>query len=502
LHNQAIHRLWALVCRLFPDRQILVRGNDQVRFITLTRNVQLTVTGAALALVAWLAVATGMIFALNRSIDARDARLDRQRIAYDKLVGDVAQYQTRIAEVARGLRDRQVSLLEMFEPGAGVDRAAQAGKPEDAAAREAVQRHMRRLDNELESITALSASLETNLGDVRRRLSAALTERDQVAAARAELWSRLQEAQRREKGETDRNLTLRQTLGETVHQLDNAVTDRDRAAGERDRHRARAAELERAAAEAQEQQQNLIYRLAERAADSIQDAERIVALTGMKLDALIGPRRHAAAAGAQGGPFLPVGQRDPVKEMQASLNQLDTQLDRWEALQKLLRAIPFAPPLDKFAFTSGFGMRADPFTQTQSMHQGLDLSAPRRTQIYAPAPGIVLFASRKDRYGKMIEIDHGMGMVTRYGHLDEITVKPGQRVGFREKIGLVGSTGRTSGAHLHYEVVVKGQPIDPMRFLEVGKHLYKETDDPKQTAASAAKKQPPQPGKRPAVANN
>lgn len=476
-----------------------MRANDQVHFVTLSRNAQLAMAAAGLVLLAWLATASSMIFALNHSIDARDARLDRQRIAYDKLVGDVAQYQNKIAQVTRDLRDRQASLLEMFEPGAGTAgiSAAQPTRPEEIATREAVQRHMRRLDNELDAITDLSASLESNLGDVRRRLSAALTERDQVAAARAELWQRLQDAQRREQGETDRNQTLRQTLGETVQQLDNATGDRDLAAAQRDAYRKRVAELERGIADAQEQQQNLVYRLTERAADSIQDAERIVALTGMKPESLIGALRQPIKS-SQGGPFLPVGRnKDPAQEMQTSLGQLDIQLDRWEALQKLLRVIPFAPPLDKYTTTSGFGTRADPFTQTQSMHQGLDLSAPRRTQVYAPAPGIVLFASRKDRYGKMIEIDHGMGLITRYGHLDDITVKPGQRVAFRDKIGLVGSTGRTSGAHLHYEVIVKGTPLDPQRFLDVGKYLFKDADDRLQSAAA---KKPA--AKRPAVARN
>ncbi|MGQ0675294.1 MAG: peptidoglycan DD-metalloendopeptidase family protein [Rhodospirillales bacterium] len=483
-----MHQLKALICRLFPDRQILVRANDQVRCVTLSRNVQLAAAAGVLALFGWLAVASGMIFALNQSIEARDARLDRQRIAYDKLVGDVAVYRGRMAQVTSALRERQASLLEMFEPGAGTAEpsSGRTARPEDAAAREAVQRHMRRLDGELDAITDLSASLEQNLGDVRRRLSAAITERDQVAAARAELWQRLQDAQRREKGETERNLTLRQTLTDTAQQLGRTAEDRDRAGAERDLYRKRVAELERGIADAQEQQQNLVYRLSERAADSIQDAERIVALTGIKPEWLIGAARQPAAK-SQGGPFLPVGRKDPGQEMQSAMGMLDLQLDRWEALQRALRAIPFAPPLDKFTQTSGFGTRVDPFTQTQSMHPGLDLSAPRRTQVYAPAPGVVLFASRKDRYGKLVEIDHGMGIVTRYGHLDEIIVKPGQRVGFRDKIGLVGSTGRTSGAHLHYEVTVKGKPLDPQRFVEVGRYLYKEVDAPAAKTAAAKK---------------
>jgi len=124
------------------------------------------------------------------------------------------------------------------------------------------------------------------------------------------------------------------------------------------------------------------------------------------------------------------------------------------------------------------------------MHQGMDLSAPKRTAVFVPAPGTVIFASRKDRYGKMIEVDHGMGIVTRYGHLDEILVKPGDKVGFRAKIGLVGNTGRTSGSHLHYEVVVKGKQLDPQRFMDVGKHLYKEVDvaDAKPAAGNKARR--------------
>lgn len=489
-------RLKALICRLFPDRQVLVRANDQVHFVTLSRATQLALTGVAAALIGWLAVATSLTLVLNNSLDGRDARIDRQRMAYDKLLGDVTNYQGKVAQVTRDLRERQASLLGMFQPGAGrSEGAVTSADLSGLATREAVQRHMQQLDVELAAITDLSMALEQNMGDVRRRLSAALADRDQVAAARAELWQRLQEAQRRERGETERNGALRDSLAGTMQQLDLTAGDRDRLAQERDGYRQRLTELERGVLEAQEQQQNLIYRLAERASDSIQDAERIVMLTGIKPEVILGPAKYKAPT-SQGGPFLPLNRGDRTKEMQAAIGMLDLQLDRWEGLQKLLRAIPFAPPLEKFTVTSTFGTRTDPFTQTPSMHQGLDLSAPRKTPIFAPAAGLVLFASRNDRYGKMIEIDHGMGVITRYGHLDEILVKPGQKVGFRDKIGLVGSTGRASGSHLHYEVMVKGQPSDPQRFLDVGKYLFKEVDGPTMKAAAKG------PVKRPAVARN
>lgn len=483
LLGATLHRLIGLVDGLFPDRQLFIRANDHVRFLALSRRSQLVLAGLGIFLIGWMAAATAFVIAMNRAVDSRDARLARQRVAYDKLVTDVAAYQDKVAQVTRSLRDRQAYLLGMFETGAGRDPAGDAAAADgntpagrDAAARAALQRQIRQLDGELESMTEMSVALEDNLADVRRRLAAAMAERDQVAMARAELWSRLQESQRREKGEAERNLTLRDTLNRTLQQLNLATDERDQIERERDFYRAKYKELERDIADSQEQQQNLVYRLAERAADSILEAERIVTLAGINPKAML-RTAHALPPSGQGGPFMPLDRVErPLEPLQSAIALLDLQLERWDGLQQLLRAMPFAPPLDAYSITSTFGPRTDPFTQSMSMHQGLDLSAPRRTVIYAPSPGTVVFASRKDRYGKMIEIDHGMGIVTRYGHLDEMLVKPGDKVGFRAKIGMVGSTGRTSGSHLHYEIVVKGKQYDPQKFLEVGKSLYKEID--------------------------
>lgn len=479
-----MHRISVLIDRLFPDRQIFVRANDHVRFVTLSQRTQIMIAGSSLLLAGWVVASSAMMLVFERKLDARDARIDRQRAAYEKLLGDVSVYQDKVAAVTQNLRNRQAYLLGLFEGGDG-ERGAQSDNEVDAAsaaagrqaeARAALQRHVRQLDGELEAMNEMSVALEGNLADVRQRLATAMAERDQVAAARAELWQRLQEAQRRERGEADRNGTLRDTLARTLQELNNANDQRDRAVQERDVYRERYKGLEAEVTEAQEQQQNLIYRLTERAADSVQEAERIVALAGIKVEHVAPGKRPVTAA--QGGPFVPVDRKErPMEPTQSALALLDLQLERWETLQRVLRAMPFAPPLEEYSVSSTFGSRVDPFTQTSSMHFGLDLRAPRKTPIHAPAPGIVLNAGRKDRYGKLIEIDHGMGIVTRYGHLEEIFVKPGDRISFRSKIGSVGNTGRTSGSHLHYEVVVNGKPLDPGKFLEVGKHLYKETED-------------------------
>ncbi len=469
-----LHRMRALVERLFPDRQLFVRANDHVNFLALSRRTQLIAAGVGLLAIGWMIAATAMLYGMSRGIDARDERLARQRVAYDKLVGDVAAYQDKVGEVTRSLRERQTRLLSMFEPGSGPNSAAE-GSAGSREARDALHSQIRQLDGELGAMNDMSVALENNLSDVRQRLAAAMAERDQVAIARAELLQRLQEAQRRERGEAERNATLRDTLGRTLQQLNQATNERDQLERERAFYRDRLRDMERDIAEGQETQQNLVYRLVERAADSIQEAERIVALTG--IDANVHVRSARAASINQGGPFLPLDRVErPLEPTQSAMALLDLQLERWEGLQNLLRAIPFAPPLDAYSVTSTFGTRSDPFTQAASMHQGIDMSAPRRTAIFVGAPGKVLFANRKDRYGRMVEIDHGMGIVTRYAHLDEILVKPGDKVGFRSKIGLVGSTGRTSGAHLHYEIVVKGKPMDPQRFMDVGKHLFKEVD--------------------------
>jgi len=95
-----------------------------------------------------------------------------------------------------------------------------------------------------------------------------------------------------------------------------------------------------------------------------------------------------------------------------------------------------------------------------------------RSPIYAPAPGIVKQAGNKGRYGRFIEIDHGSGIFTRYGHLNKIYVKRGQKIDFRHKIGQLGSSGRSTGPHLHYEVVFNGKPRNPMLFIKAGRHVF------------------------------
>ena len=135
-------------------------------------------------------------------------------------------------------------------------------------------------------------------------------------------------------------------------------------------------------------------------------------------------------------------------------------------------AIPSGRPVDSANLTSGFGIRTDPFRASAAMHPGIDLAGPLGTPVYATADGIVDRSEWNDGgYGNLIEIDHGQGIQTRYGHLSQRIAQAGQMVHRGELIGLMGSTGRSTGSHLHYEVRVAGQAIDPISFVPNGAAL-------------------------------
>lgn len=139
----------------------------------------------------------------------------------------------------------------------------------------------------------------------------------------------------------------------------------------------------------------------------------------------------------------------------------------WESLssrQSLLRATPQVKPTNGW-FTSKFGYRKSPFTGRPVMHKGLDIAAPPGTPIIAPADGIISHAGYDSGYGKLISIDHGYGMVTRYGHVSKIYSSLGQKIKRGDVIGAVGNTGRSTGPHLHYEVRINGVPVDPHNYI-------------------------------------
>ena len=236
------------------------------------------------------------------------------------------------------------------------------------------------------------------------------------------------------------------------------------------------ARLARQLMEMGEIQQAALDRLADHASLEIAVFEQTVAMAGLDVAALLGEDRVDDLEVGQGGPFIPeqyLAAPDPVEAAAASLSVLDDRVARWERLQELLRGLPLAAPLEQYRISSGFGPRKDPVNGRRSRHLGLDFRAKLGTPVLSTAPGEVVFAAWKGRYGRLVEIDHGHGIRTRYAHLHKVLVKPGQVVGHRESIGLLGSSGRSTGPHVHYEVLVNGKQYDPMNFLKAGIHAFK-----------------------------
>jgi murein DD-endopeptidase MepM/ murein hydrolase activator NlpD len=160
---------------------------------------------------------------------------------------------------------------------------------------------------------------------------------------------------------------------------------------------------------------------------------------------------------AEGGPFVPPAKANqPVGAIER---------DGLAVLRGLVTSLPLSLPLDHYQVGSRFGLRRDPFNGKPAFHSGLDFDAGYMSPVYATAPGIVTYAGYRGGYGKVVEIDHGNGIATLYGHMHRYMVAVGQRVDTQTQIGLVGSTGRASGPHVHYEVIVNGQPQNPEKFM-------------------------------------
>ena len=174
-----------------------------------------------------------------------------------------------------------------------------------------------------------------------------------------------------------------------------------------------------------------------------------------------------ATAVGQGGPY------EPVKaDSDTTFKQLFSSWKKLDNLQVGAIAVPSEKPVKMAAFTSGYGTRSDPFNGNVARHMGIDLAGPTGTPIYATADGVVSDAGwNSGGYGNLVKLDHGRGVETRYGHLSAILVSAGQRVTRGQLIARMGSTGRSTGSHLHYEVRIEGKAVNPIPFMKSTDYL-------------------------------
>jgi len=180
----------------------------------------------------------------------------------------------------------------------------------------------------------------------------------------------------------------------------------------------------------------------------------------------------ATPRSGMGGPFVPVKLTADSGPFERQLYRININRAQMQRLNQTLALVPYRKPVvGEVEFTSGFGVRTDPFLGRPAMHTGLDFRAAQGDPVRVTANGKVVSAAWAGGYGRMVEVDHGNGLSTRYGHLSEIGVRVGEVVKIGQVIGAVGSTGRSTGPHLHYETRIDGEAVDPQKFLRAGVRL-------------------------------
>ncbi|MEJ0066095.1 MAG: peptidoglycan DD-metalloendopeptidase family protein [Caulobacteraceae bacterium] len=191
------------------------------------------------------------------------------------------------------------------------------------------------------------------------------------------------------------------------------------------------------------------------------------------------PAAYSGADDGLGGPLIDgkdpralAAVLDVDEDFAGRLQHAVSDLSDMQSLSSSEAAIPLSHPTGPdVRETSGFGARSDPFSGEPAYHPGQDFAGAYGSAIYVTAPGVVSFAGQRNGYGNTVEVDHGHGFKTRYGHLSAISVVVGQQVAVGQRIGAMGSTGRSTGTHLHYEVWVNGRPENPLRFVKAGDYV-------------------------------
>ena len=209
----------------------------------------------------------------------------------------------------------------------------------------------------------------------------------------------------------------------------------------------------------------------------VEDVARKASQKTEKINAVLARLGHTVVSGRSagdtgvGGPFIPLAVNADPQTFRSSVELVTAEIDDLANARRAAAALPLTRPIANSAITSRFGARLDPFLGRLAMHTGVDFRAAAGYPIRTTAAGTVITAEYTGGYGNMVEVDHGNGLTTRYAHLSRIVVKPGDIVAKGAIVGRAGSTGRSTGPHVHYEVRVDGNAIDPMRYIRAGSEI-------------------------------
>lgn len=403
-------RARAFFDRAFPERQIYHRSGGTVRYVSLSPGKQALLALTAVGLAGWCVYASANTLLEGPQATASNAEVERERAKYDRWLNE-SRAQAAASQALLEERTRQF------------DRATQ-----DFESRHEVLRSL----------------LEYAGGNSVQLAATRPIERD---GARIIMAASIDEAEPRQSRAVTSEPYQVQTVG----------------------FRARNENLE-------QDQERTLSELEDSVVEQSETVRGVLRLTGVSMTSLTGSGEEET-----GGPLVP---QDFVAYLRDSgLNpafaervaQVAARVTESRRLGDIANSTPLAPPVAvDYRETSGYGGRVDPFTGRPAFHSGLDLAAFERAPVVATSPGTVVFAGTRSGYGYTVEIDHGHGFKTRYAHLRDIQVRTGERVAIGQRVGSMGSTGRSTATHLHYEVWFRGRAVDPISFLRAGRHVHEQ----------------------------
>nr|WP_242533817.1 M23 family metallopeptidase [Salipiger bermudensis] len=429
-------RTHALLERVFPERRVFLKSDTDTRFIRLRSETQAVAALGAGLVVAWTIVATAIL--LMDSISAGNFReqAKRDQITYQRRLNELSQERdTRTAE-SLAAQERFSTALEQVSAMQGKLLDSEARRRELETGIDVIQATLRETMKEREDVNDRLAALETQI------------EGGDVAVAGG--------------NEADGTLDLlAEALARTAEERDQVVADAQDAL-------VRADEIATELRLMEEKNDRIFRQLEEAMTVSVKPLDKMFSDAGMDPDRIISQVRRGYSG--QGGPLTPLTfstrGEEPSADMERA-NRILGEMDKLNLYRIAAEKAPFATPLkDPFRFTSGFGRRWG------RLHAGTDFAAPHGTPIYSTADGVVTHAGWMSGYGRLVKIKHEFGIETRYAHMSKIRVKVGQRVSRGDRVGDMGNTGRSTGTHLHYEVRVGGEPVNPMIYIKAANDVF------------------------------
>ncbi len=439
------YRINSTLERWLPEQRLFLKSDSETRFIRLrpaTQAIAVFFGGLGLA---WAIIATAVI--LIDSISAGSSR--------DQTARQQAMFETRLNALSQ---DRDI-------------RAEEAARAQDRFNLALAQ--VAEMQNRLLASEDRRRELETGIDVVQNTLRRTIHERDEARAeadtARLALVKETGSSRSADDRARDATATLEivtGALGETAQERDQMERAAERAAEIADQ----IADEKRAL---ESRNDEIFAKLEEAVTVSMEPLDKMFRQAGMSPSDLLSTVRKGYSG--QGGPIgkLSLSSKGAVSADEQRAAAILQKLDDMNMYRIAAYKLPFAMPVkDRFRWTSGFGYRRDPKGMGTRMHEGTDMAGAYGTPIYSTGDGVVIHASWDNGYGRSVVIEHDFGVKTRYAHMSQVRVAQGQRVSRGDQIGDMGNSGRSTGTHLHYEVLVGGTPVNPMTFIKAANHVF------------------------------